>query len=392
MGMLTPADSASSTNDVCHGRREHGTQPNSEPARVSPFLSSWYISRLMQLLSDILGQERAIRWLGQALAADRLPHGLLFAGPVGVGKATTAAALAAVFLCPKPHGDRPCGRCPSCTVFAAGNHPDYHLIYRQLARIGEEGEEVKVVAKDLIVRVIRDHLLEPAARTSSLGRGKVFVIEEADRMNAAAQNALLKTLEEPQGRTLLMLLSDQPLALLPTIRSRCQLLRFSPLTDEIVRSELAKRRISSAEAADATDLASGSLGLALRWLEDGVVARARELRTRVGRMIEGESMLDLPDWLRVAGDEYAAAQQKRDPRSSKDQGTREGASLYLHLMSQLLAKKLKSEPPPVPLDRICSAIETIARSDRLLDANVTVALIFQELAVKLENLFAYVSH
>ncbi len=346
----------------------------------------------MQLLSDILGQDRAIQWLSQALAADRLPHGLLFAGPVGVGKATTAAALSAVFLCAKPHGDRPCGRCPSCTVFAAENHPDYHLIYRQLARIGEEGEEIKVVAKELIVRVIRDHLLQPAAHTSNLGRGKVFIIEEADRMNTAAQNAMLKTLEEPQGRTLLVLLTDQPLALLPTIRSRCQLLRFSPLSDGIVRSELAKRRISPTDTADAVDLAAGSLGLALRWLEDGVVARARELRTRVGRMIEGENALDLPDWLRAVCDEYAAAQQKRDPRSSKDQATREGASLYLHLMSQLLAKGLKSQPPAVPLDRICSAIETIAHSDRLLDANVTVALIFQGLAVKLENLFAYVSH
>src|ERR1700742_5101770 len=89
----------------------------------------------MLTCSDIFGQDAAIDSIRRAYAADRLPHGLIFAGPVGVGKGTTAAALAALFLCETPTRDRlPCGNCPACQVMAAGTHPDYHVITKELIR------------------------------------------------------------------------------------------------------------------------------------------------------------------------------------------------------------------------------------------------------------------
>src|SRR5687768_7537167 len=160
---------------------------------------------------DIFGQDAAIDFLRRALHADRLPHALIFTGPAGVGKGTTASALAKLFLCEKPRDDSPCGKCDSCRVFDAGNHPDFHFVYRQLIRLDKETSK----ARDLSIDVVRDFVIGPAGRKTVMGRGKAFVLKEADLMNAAAQNALLKTLEEPLGRTLIILLTDQPAALLP---------------------------------------------------------------------------------------------------------------------------------------------------------------------------------
>src|SRR5689334_7792852 len=150
---------------------------------------------MVQSFDDILGQPTAVEWLRRAIGADRLPHGMIFSGPAGVGKGTVATVLAARFLCEKPKGADPCGTCESCKLMAAGTHPDFLLVYRQLIRLDKKD----VVAKDLSVHVVRQYLLEPAAMKSVMNVGKVFVVEEANLMNAQAQNAMLKTLEEPAG-------------------------------------------------------------------------------------------------------------------------------------------------------------------------------------------------
>src|SRR5687768_2913493 len=138
----------------------------------------------MPTLKDILGQETAIETIVRAYESDRLPHGLIFAGPVGVGKATTARALATLFLCEKPKGAEPCGKCESCTLMAGEpepTHPDFHVVYRQLIRLEKE----KSKAIELSVDVIRDYLVGPANLKPMMNHGKVFVVEEAELMNAA---------------------------------------------------------------------------------------------------------------------------------------------------------------------------------------------------------------
>src|SRR5947209_8833539 len=196
---------------------------------------------------NIFGQETALDWLKRAYLADRLPHGLLFSGPVGVGKATTARALAGLFLCEQPKQDKPCGSCASCRVFDSGNHADYHVITKELIRYHDKTGKSKGI--DLSIHVIRPEVVDKAAMKSVMGRGKVFVIEQAELMNAPAQNALLKTLEEPPGRALIILLTDQIGLLLPTIRSRCQAIRFASLDDATVLRELQKRGIAKGDAA-----------------------------------------------------------------------------------------------------------------------------------------------
>ena len=337
----------------------------------------------MTTLQDIFGQDDAFGRIVRAYEADRLPHGLIFAGPVGVGKATTARSLAALFLCERPKQSHACGACGSCVLMEAGTHPDFHVVYRQLVRLEKE----KSKAIDLSVDVIREYLVQPADRTPAMNRGKVFVVEEAELMNPQAQNALLKTLEEPAGRALIVLLTDQPHALLPTIRSRCQIIRFAALDEKTVQRELERRRVDQATAAEAARLAEGSLGVALKWIEDGVVAASRELLKQIDGLLSGRAAADLADWFKKAAEAYAEKQIERDKLSSKDQATREGLALYLKLAANRFRQRLTETIDPDELERACAAIDAIVRAENYLDSNVNIALTFQQLATALSREF-----
>jgi DNA polymerase-3 subunit delta' len=322
--------------------------------------------------ADIVGQDEAIGRLRAASSADRLPHGLLFAGPMGVGKGTTATVLARGLLCAKPVGIDACGRCESCLLIDAGTHPDFHVAYRQLVRL----EKSDAAARDLSIDVIREHVLKPASHTAMLGRGKVFIIEEADRMSDSAQNALLKTLEEPSTRTVLVLLTDKPDVLLPTIRSRCQRFSFAPLSSEVVENLLRQRGCDPSLSVLASRIAEGSLGLALRWIEDGVVQRHDELTRLLDDLWQSKaSATTLVDFLNAAAVDYAEKQQARDALVSKDQGTREGIGVYLQMASRHLRLAMTAPSRAAEIGHLCRGIDAIVAAERNLLANVNVSLV-----------------
>jgi DNA polymerase-3 subunit delta' len=337
----------------------------------------------MTKLADIFAQDEAIETLRRAWKSERLPHGMIFAGPAGVGKATTACALGALVLCEKSKGDDACGKCESCTLMGAGNHPDYHSVYRQLIRLEKESSK----ARDLPIDVIRQYVVGPAGLKAAMGRGKVFVVEEADLMNAAAQNALLKTLEEPPGPTLVILLTDSPNSLLPTIRSRAQIVRFHALDEKIVQRELEKRGIGKGPAAEAAGLAEGSLGVALRWIEDGVVVQAKELIRQIDALLAGKEPGDLQDWFKKAAEAYAARQLERDDKASKDQATKEGLALLLKIAANRFRRRLAETEDQEEMEGACSAIDAILRAENYLDSNVNVSLVLQQLASSLSRQF-----
>lgn len=149
----------------------------------------------------------------------RLPHALLLGGPAGIGKHRLGQAFTAWLLCQSPAPSGACGRCKSCSLLQAGSHPDL------LALEPEVDAKTGKVAKAIRVDQVRE-VVEFASKSAQLGGYRVVAIEPAHLMNVQAANALLKTLEEPGQRTLLLLVSSQPLSLSATIRSRCQKLQL----------------------------------------------------------------------------------------------------------------------------------------------------------------------
>jgi DNA polymerase-3 subunit delta' len=198
---------------------------------------------------EVRGHERTCGVLRAALAHDRVPHALLFAGPDGVGKRGVALALAACLLCERG-GDDACGECPSCRQVAAGTHSDL-----QMVSVAPGKKEIGI---DRVREIRRFVQLQPVR-----GRSKIGIIDDAHMLTGAAQNALLKTLEEPPSRSVLILVANTPDAMLPTVRSRCQRLQFGPLPVERVVEVLTERGLDAAAAGELAALADGSPGRAL---------------------------------------------------------------------------------------------------------------------------------
>src|SRR3954469_648517 len=216
---------------------------------------------------EIAGHRLTLRLLARAVARRSLPPSLLFGGPRGVGKSRTAMALAQALNCLSPRTDVPiegvagtpgtslamdaCGVCTACRRIARGIHPDV----RTLAPDPETGT-IKVDA-------VRD-LIEGTGYRPFEGRWRVSVIDDADTLLEAAQNALLKTLEEPPSSSVFVLVTAQPDVLLPTVRSRCPQVRFAPLSAAEVAAYLQAAHGMPAPVAHARAAASdGSIALAL---------------------------------------------------------------------------------------------------------------------------------
>ena len=167
-----------------------------------------------------------------ALKAGRLPHAMLFSGPEGVGKQQFAVALSQYLLCHDPVDDQACFQCNACQLFSARTHPDFYLIESE-----EQGKAIKV-------EQIRE-LTDKNNLTSHISDFKIHLIVNADRMNRAASNSLLKTLEEPSPNTLIILITSKPELLSATIRSRCQQVTFSTPENDIAMEWLQTRPLQS---------------------------------------------------------------------------------------------------------------------------------------------------
>ena len=154
---------------------------------------------------------------------ERLHHGLLLAGPAGIGKTGLALELAAALLCESPGADgRACGRCAACGWFAQGNHPDFRLLTPQQADEAKEGASGKPAKPSREIKIDQVRALDTFVGVGShRGHGKIVLVDPADALNVPAANALLKTLEEPPPATRFLLVTSRPEDLPATVRSRC---------------------------------------------------------------------------------------------------------------------------------------------------------------------------
>jgi DNA polymerase-3 subunit delta' len=219
----------------------------------------------------------------RTLAEERLGHALLLVGPARLGKAEVAHAVAARLLCREARGEaEACGRCRGCTLLAAGTHPDFvHISFEP----NEKGDKLRT---ELVVDQVRK-LGEWLSKTSQFGGAQVAIVDPADMLNAAAANALLKTLEEPAGHRYLLLVSSRPERLPATIRSRCQQLVFAPPDRGTALAWLAARGHAAADAEAALEAARGHPGLAAAWLADGGLALRESVRAELDAVGRGRA-------------------------------------------------------------------------------------------------------
>ncbi len=210
---------------------------------------------------DIKGQERLKEHLMDACAKGQISHAYLISGEKDSGKMMLAKRFAASILCEHrtPAGDA-CGRCHSCKQIETDNHPD--VIY-----VSHEKPNT-ISVDDIRVQVNHDIMTKPYASDH-----KIYIIDEAEKMNEQAQNAILKTIEEPPAYAIIMLLSANAAVFLPTIRSRCIQLEMKPVSDEIIRRTLMdEEQVPDYLAQVSSAFAQGNLGKAIR------LSRSEEFR------------------------------------------------------------------------------------------------------------------
>lgn len=368
---------------------------------------------------DIRHQDRALSLLRRALTSGRTHHAYLFDGPSGVGKERTAIALAARLLC---HDDTlaadadACGTCDSCRLLAGENHPDLHIIHRGLHKMHADRSVRTGKGLFLSVHVVRQFLIEPSSNAPSLGRRRVFIVRDAERMNEGAQNALLKTLEEPPGSACLILVTAHAQRLLQTIRSRCQAVRFDWLPDDFVATELQRQVQAKEEQARAlASLSQGSLGGALLWYRADLLGTVAAMAALLDRLPGPEAFakrcVELAGELAARIIEIEAPPDPEEKPKSRSKASanvetdqlRDALRLVLLTLATLLrdglSRAVTQRPAIFPQraeavaahaghatpEELADQIEAVALAEQMLDRNVAPQLTCERVAAALRG-------
>lgn len=345
----------------------------------------------MPQMTEIIGNKKNIDHLSEAFARDRLSHAYIINGPDGSGKKTFAGFIAASLFCEKMHGDSddgqadlfsmfaiekpkapslsdgPCGNCSACAKSLTGNHPDIIYLKR---------EKEKVIQVD----EVRQQIIDDINIKPYYGPYKIYIVDDAHLMNEHAQNAILKTIEEPPEYAIIFLLSENADSFLDTIRSRCITLDMEKLDQDIIREQLVSRfGVSENDAGSAAAFARGVLGEAIAI--SGSEGRADTIRESVNILKNIDSM--------DAFDIFNASVEfgKRDPAEMLDTARKwtrdelmlkaEGNDLHSDLYFPSERKTLDRFSRSITyegLDRIMKAIDT-ARTR--LEANVKAEAVLE---------------
>ncbi|RLJ21828.1 DNA polymerase III subunit delta' [bacterium endosymbiont of Escarpia laminata] len=324
-------------------------------------------------------QQNQWQQLQSARAQQRLPHALLFAGAKGVGKSNFALAFAQSLLCEAPNEQgEPCGVCRHCHLVQTGCHPDFQRI--------EPEQESK--SGEIKVDTIRA-LTGSVGLTARSGGHKVIFIRPADRMNSAAANSLLKTLEEPTANTVLLLLTDSPSRLLPTIRSRCQQILFAqPDTKDAI--EWLRGRVTHGDPEVLLSLAGGAPLQAL-------------LLDNTELLLKRQEML---------GDFLALGQAKSDPVKLAERWAKSDIPLLMDWLSgwviDILRLQTGGEPPSLfnrdnvrPLQGIAERLNSsllqrflrqVYEARNLGETNLNPQLVLERLLIQWANCLRQAGH
>lgn len=232
-------------------------------------------------LNNIIGQKEIVSSLKNSIKSERVGHAYIFSGPKGVGKRTVAKIFAGLLQCEKPDNGKICGECFSCSLLVNSSNPDLKLIETSNASISVD--EIRKIQGDVNIKPL-------------YSQRKLYVIVDAEKMTAQAQNCLLKTLEEPPEYTVIILTTSNYDALVGTIRSRAVRYNFKKNTYSEVRSFLQMKNGESLKNLEfITAYADGVIGTALELTESEEFAEIREKTLKIILRIKNSKLLDIFD-------------------------------------------------------------------------------------------------
>lgn len=327
-------------------------------------------------LDDVLGQDEAVDFLRRTAQAGRVPHAWMFQGPAGVGKRTLALAFAAALLTPESGVERQ----EAQDLLRGGAHPDLTLISKELASYSDDADLRKKKQRNISIDLLREFFDPAVARTSSLPGGaasKVCMIDEAHLLAREGQNHLLKTLEEPSPRTVIILIADRPHDLLPTIHSRCQRLRLRPLDASAMQSWFDRNGVSEGVRPTVMRLAEGSPGVAELVLSTGVDAWPQTIDPLLEAAAAGRDDGLLGEACAKLASDWAEAWVKAHPAASKDAANRTAHRLALCVVSSRLREGLRQGVVGP------AAIEAVTACASLLNRDVQPRFAYEVLAERL---------
>ncbi len=367
-------------------------------------------------LKEIFCQDRAIAVLQRALAAGKVPHAYIFAGAEGVGKFKTAREWSKLLLCKNPVVEKKektdsaefadsCGLCQSCRLFEADSHPDFNTVYKELIQFTKDNKGRKTPV-DLPIDVIREFLIDKVSTRPTLSDRKIFVASEAEKLNTASQNCLLKVLEEPPEYCCIILLCTRLEKLLPTTKSRCQIIRFGPIAEEKIIEKLKEMGIKQKQAQYFARLAQGSLGPPCQWAQ--LELAGTNLYETKRKLVSSLSTYEFADALQLAGwllDErkkIAEAWAEVDKTTSKTDINRRAAKTLLQIIISALhdammtrlaetesivnfdqEEQIEKLAGRFDAERLAEKIADAYKAIRWLESNVNEKLVFEQLLLNL---------
>lgn len=375
----------------------------------------------MHPMDRILGQTRAIDALQRQFASGRVHHAYIFHGPTGIGKFTTALAFARILLCHSPQTDltgqkTPCGTCQSCLLLrststepapgqnsitaAASAHPDLHILTKELAKFSDDRAIRERKLTQIPVDLLRAELIHRVYLAPQLRHGKIFIVDEAELLNPTGQNLLLKTLEEPPAGTTLVLVTSSEDRLLPTIRSRCQRIAFTPLPHEHIRQWVQRHAPSLTEQQLGwlVAFADGSLGRAELALTYGLTDWAATLLPALDRLAQGRPQGALGATVAGLIDGFAEARVGKDKKASKEAANKLAADLMCSMLATYARQRLSALAAQIDpadpgraeaaLDPWLGVIDAIRQAERFLASNVNLSLTCDYLVLAISRCLA----
>lgn len=260
----------------------------------------------------ILGHDKIVEYFRRAAQRGRLSGSYLFIGPSGIGKRRFAVALAKALLClDNPESElTPCGKCASCLEVDKNSHPDLEIV--------QKPDDKSLIPLDLLIGDVEHRNSEGLCHFLSVqpqfSKRKIAILDDADYLNAEGANAMLKTLEEPPANALFILLGTSAAKQLPTIRSRCRIVRFDPLSQDTATEILQSAQIidSPVQARLLASIGQGSLSNAVEWNEPGFLEFRQNILKILGKTpFEPMEFSKLLQDFAVEGDRKDNAGQKR---------------------------------------------------------------------------------